>query len=207
MVNLSKYYEEHWKTKKGGWKPWFDNILENISKGSNILEVGCGKGILLNTLKKKKDCKVTGVDIISKPDSIDFPFFTVDIDSEPLPFDSDSFDYVICTEVLEHLFNPEKAIDELARVSKDKLLISIPNTRYVGYSVRLLFFGVFYSLQSKDHLNFWTSKDFISILKSKNLIVLKYEGVKEKKWGFLSRIFPDLFSGIIVYFASKKEKS
>ena len=44
------------------------------------------------------------------------PFFEVDLES--LPFDQDSYDFVFCSHVLEHLDNPGAAIRELMRVGK-----------------------------------------------------------------------------------------
>lgn len=39
----------------------------------------------------------------------------------------DSFDLVIASEVLEHLEQPEKALDEILRISKKYILVSVPN--------------------------------------------------------------------------------
>ncbi len=204
-MDLSNYYEQYWKKKKESWKPWFDPIIDAIPEGSNVLEVGCGKGTLLKALREIKKCKVTGVDIIPKPDSIDFPFYSVDIDDSPLPFGDNEFDYVISTEVLEHLFNPEKAIDEFSRTSSGKIIISIPNLRYIGLSFRILFVGSFNRLQPKEHIRFWTPKDFVSLLESRGVKVDKYEGVKMGKWGGLSKALPDLFSDVVVYHIKKTE--
>jgi 2-polyprenyl-3-methyl-5-hydroxy-6-metoxy-1,4-benzoquinol methylase len=41
----------------------------------------------------------------------------------------ETFDYVVCTEVLEHIENWEKALDILKNITNKKLLISVPNER------------------------------------------------------------------------------
>jgi 2-polyprenyl-3-methyl-5-hydroxy-6-metoxy-1,4-benzoquinol methylase len=41
----------------------------------------------------------------------------------------EAFDYVTCTEVLEHLENWEEALEILKSITKKKLLISVPNER------------------------------------------------------------------------------
>jgi SAM-dependent methyltransferase len=48
--------------------------------------------------------------------------------SEPLPFEDDSFDTVLCTQVLEHVGNAELAMGEIARVLKPggHALITVP---------------------------------------------------------------------------------
>ena len=53
----------------------------------------------------------------------------MDVDSEDLPFDSESFDLVVLSEVMEHLRFPQKALREVARVLRPagRLIGSVPN--------------------------------------------------------------------------------
>ena len=46
-----------------------------------------------------------------------------------IPFDKNTFDYVICTEVIEHTVNPKQAVKELSRVLKPGgiLILTVPN--------------------------------------------------------------------------------
>ena len=45
-----------------------------------------------------------------------------------IPVEDNSFDYILCTEVLEHIFNPENATSELIRILKPKgsILFTMP---------------------------------------------------------------------------------
>jgi len=54
-------------------------------------------------------------------------------DAENLPFKDGYFDKVLCAETLEHLLNPAKALFELARVSKDLLVITVPTLTPLYY--------------------------------------------------------------------------
>lgn len=51
----------------------------------------------------------------------------------PLPFDDDSFDVVICTDVMEHLENKHQLAREIARVSRKGVIVSLPNTQHRRY--------------------------------------------------------------------------
>lgn len=63
-------------------------------------------------------------------------FFNLD-SGEQLPLKENSFDLVLCTDVLEHLENIHFVFDELCRISNRYIMISLPNPHsYLGiYSV------------------------------------------------------------------------
>ena len=55
------------------------------------------------------------------------PDLTINVGSVyDLQYEADSFDLVVCMEVLEHLERPEAALEELCRVSRRWLLLSVP---------------------------------------------------------------------------------
>lgn len=105
-------------------KNTIDTIPENVE---SLLEVGCGDGRIINRLKGKYE-KICGLDISKKAlDYVETP--KVQGTLENLPFADKSFDIVICCEVLEHLPYTiyKKAVKEIERVSKEYILISVPN--------------------------------------------------------------------------------
>lgn len=51
-------------------------------------------------------------------------------DAHKLPFKDKSFNTVYCFHVLEHCFNPSKVIKELIRVTKNRVILAIPNYDY-----------------------------------------------------------------------------
>ncbi len=114
----------------------FNNLLNKSSLNSKkLLEVGCGMGYF-SAKAYELGANVTGVDIgdrLIKKSKKRVPKgkFQVATASD-LPFDNNSFDIVICTEVLEHIDNQDKAINELIRVlaKKGKLVITTPNKIY-----------------------------------------------------------------------------
>ena len=84
-----------------------------------VLDVGCDVRTLAK-LRPKLD--YFGIDAGGTPD------LTVDLEKNPkLPFEDRRFDVVVCAEVLEHLDNLHQVFGELVRVSRDKLIISLPN--------------------------------------------------------------------------------
>jgi ubiquinone/menaquinone biosynthesis C-methylase UbiE len=53
----------------------------------------------------------------------------VDAMVENLPFGDRSFDTVLCTHVLEHILDYRKAIAELRRITRRRLIIVVPRER------------------------------------------------------------------------------
>lgn len=84
-----------------------------------VLDVGCFEAPLRKLLT---GCEYFGVDIAGNPDM----FLNLDT-ADALPFADGSYDCVMCIEVLEHLENLHHIFDELARISRRDVLVSLPN--------------------------------------------------------------------------------
>lgn len=84
-----------------------------------ILDVGCDKAYLKSLIPA---VEYTGVDIGGTPDL----FLNLD-KIEKLPFPDDTFDVVVCTDVLEHLDQLHLMFEELIRVAKGVVILSLPN--------------------------------------------------------------------------------
>lgn len=59
-------------------------------------------------------------------------------DAHRLPFKDNSFDLVLCSEVLAHLPNPKEAFIEVARLSREYLLVSVASENLFYYFARRL---------------------------------------------------------------------
>jgi ubiquinone/menaquinone biosynthesis C-methylase UbiE len=88
----------------------------NFLEGS-VLDVGCGEAYL----KKYVTGEYVGVDIAGNPD------ISVDLEKGKIPFKDDSFDCVVCTDVLEHIDDIHKVFVELTRVTNKYVILSLPN--------------------------------------------------------------------------------
>ena len=84
----------------------------------SVLDVGCGAARHLAGLLVPGD--YLGVDIAGDSD------LRVDLE-EPLPFETGSFDSVVCMDALEHVDRLHAAFDELCRVSRRYVIIGLPN--------------------------------------------------------------------------------
>jgi len=134
----------HWEQiSKSIWKrnifvvARYELILDLIGqeiKNKNILDVGCGDGVI-SYLLAKNGAKVVGIDNskiainFAKEKCRDLKNVEFLVASAyKLPFESKIFDYIVSSEVIEHLNNPDKMLYEVKRVwnGKGKIIITTP---------------------------------------------------------------------------------
>lgn len=103
--------------------------------GPSVCDVGCGLGGLLRRIRRAKDgpLELTGVDFVAH-DGLDDGIRFVTAQIEDLPFPDATFDTVICTHVIEHILDYRRAIAELRRVTRRRLIVVVPREREFRYS-------------------------------------------------------------------------
>lgn len=155
----------------------FYSSLISLTKPLNpitILDAGCGEGFTMDKLTRfGVGRKIEGVEYSKEAILLGKKLFPNLIFKEgsayELPYKNNSFDLVVCTEVLEHLNQPEKALSEALRTSKKYVLISVPNEPFfmLGNFIRgknLLHLG-----NDPGHINHWTIVSFLNFLKKNGL--------------------------------------
>ncbi len=113
------FLKRHWHTLKVNT---FKELTIDL-KPKTILDDGCASGRMANEVSKIfPKAKVSAVDVYQK--ALDFGkknYKHIKLrkaDAHKLPFRANTFDLVINYEVIEHLVNPEKALQEMKRVVK-----------------------------------------------------------------------------------------
>lgn len=134
--------------------------LAKALRSDSILDVGCGEGFTMDKLSKNQiGQKIEGIEYSKDAIAFGKKLFPNLIFKEgsiyKLPYKDNSFDLVICTEVLEHLEEPTKALKEILRISKRYLIISVPNEPLFMLSNFLR--GKNFSRLGNDegHINHW----------------------------------------------------
>ena len=85
--------------------------------GGNLIDIGCGNKPYKNLFKHCKS--YIGLEIESEnKNSADFTY-----DGKNFPFEDETFDSAVCSEVLEHVFEPNQFLKEVNRVLKKNGLI------------------------------------------------------------------------------------
>lgn len=126
---------------------------ENKGDPIRLLDVGCGKGVFLRDfvqgLKSRWDIQpasITGVDIVRSSENVfdeissQMCFVEMNLDGNALPLEDNSFDFISCNHVLEHIFETEKLVKEFRRVLAPRglCIIAVPNI--AAWMNRITFF-------------------------------------------------------------------
>jgi len=140
-----------------------------------LLDIGVGDGVyekLLPTPVRGR-LKIYGIDISSNQLLRAKPFLkvgkVVDLNVQKIPYKKNFFDIVLVSELLEHVFFPEKIISEALRVLKKDgyLIITYPNSGALQLRLSLFFWGRSPLLNypaNQEHIRFFDKSDILTIL-------------------------------------------
>ncbi|MEH2051630.1 class I SAM-dependent methyltransferase [Nostoc sp.] len=137
--SFTDYYEKY--VTHGPWKDESHLVYQDIIShicfiNGNVLEIGCGTASIL-TNKKILHSSYTGIDFSEKlinnnqalyPDA----HFLQLTDPNKLPFESNTFDFVLSVYVLEHTVFPHLFLDEVNRVLKKGGVLCVVCPNFLG---------------------------------------------------------------------------
>ena len=142
-------FDENWHrviSKKSSWLNYTHErrlqVIDSlVDENGLLLDIGAGDGGILFYVTERKIEFSIGIDISEKMIKLtkhlmqERDISNVDLliaDAENLPFSNNSFDVVYCAATIEHTPNPERVIQEMARVVKNgkKIIVITPNPIY-----------------------------------------------------------------------------
>lgn len=197
-------YETYWNRRASNQRPpRFRVIASEIESETSVLDLGCGNGNFLAVLRdcghRGPSCGVDGsataVELARAQGFVADVHDLLDPEWKPAA----EVDYIVASEVLEHLPEPEFLLTRIAASCRRGILISVPNTGYYRHRLRLLAgrFPIQWEWFPGEHLRYWTVADFREWADCLGLHVEKVIGAA----GFpvLCRLMPSLFAEQVVY--------
>jgi methionine biosynthesis protein MetW len=207
LVNYDTYWDHKAKTGLGQLSEWrlrraqvFTRLVE---AGDRVLDLGVGDGALLRYMLEHKPLDAHGLDV--SPKAVAFcreqglNVELADLNQPIVQFLQPPYDYIILSEIIEHLPDPESLLNDLRPHVRKGLIVSVPNTGFYQHRLRLLFgrFPLQWVVTPGEHLRFWTRIDFHWWGAQMGFVITRevpYEGTPG-----LRNIWPGMFAAAFVY--------
>jgi methionine biosynthesis protein MetW len=219
-LNEFKDYDEYWEKRQAGSGQAatgqvlhrYVTIADRLQPNTRLLDIGCGEGAFLKYVRSRwPQSQVVGADIsaqaIAHVRDAGLEGIVMDV-SQPLREQiQGKFDDVVLMEVIEHVPDAEELVRQVIALQPQRIFITIPNIGYIMHRLRLFFGGRFpitmVLCHMKEHLRFWTEKDFRQWAEVMQLEVVQVTG-QERDYHdaltkFLIRLNPGFFAAQLVY--------
>lgn len=181
-------YFNKYETQNIIYKKLTNRFLEHLlllipeNKPLSILELGCGEGYLASKIIERRNVKIyRGIDIDAAlikmanemNPSAEFKVASIYDLNE---YVGESFDIVLCSEVLEHLYEPEKALQQFSQINSSCFVLSVPNEPLWSFlnMIRLKYWKNWGN--TPGHVQNWSVKSFKKVV-SRNLKVVEHKAV------------------------------
>ena len=163
------------------------------AEARTILDIGCGGGSLGKLLKERQTAVVVGCELDEHAaerasDVLDRVVVGNIENVNECDFDADSFDCVVCADVLEHLRDPAAALRRIHGWLKPdgQVVLSLPNARHHSVVTSLLAGNWTYEaagLLDDDHVRFFTRREIEKLLFRCGFEIEHREGVPGSGYG------------------------
>jgi len=190
----------------------YELIESLVEPDSTVLDIGCGDGRLLANLVRDKNVKGKGIELDQELvlDCIcrRLPVIQQDVEQGLSYYADKSFDYVILSQTVQTLKEPQKVFEELLRVGK-KVIVSFPNFAHWRCRTQLLLHGkapitrqLPFGWHDSPNIHFLSLKDFDELCRRLGVKVEKKLPLSKRRLRPVSFV-PNLFAEQVVYVTSK----
>jgi methionine biosynthesis protein MetW len=192
-------------------------IASLIEEKSRVLDLGCGRGDLLEFLKINKHIEGYGIEkneqkaiyCIERGLSV----LRGDINEETMDYADKTFDYVILSETLQQVFNPEYIINEMMRIG-EKGIVSFPCFSHLSIKLQLFFTSkapvteeLPYEWYNTPNIRVVTLKDFRIFCAKNKIDILKELAITphhQATTGKIIRFLPDWFAKYGIFLLTRQ---
>jgi methionine biosynthesis protein MetW len=180
-------------------------IASWIRRGSRVLDLGCGEGELLSHLISNREVRGSGIeqneDKVAHCIHQGLTVLQGDINLEIDDYPDDAFDYVILSQTLQQVYEPDVLIRSMLRIGKTGV-VSFPNFSHWRIRLQLLTSGFApvtrqlpYQWYDTPNIRVITLKDFRKFVDEMGLIVIREAAIgtqSEDRYGKILRWQPNL---------------
>lgn len=188
----------------------FDRVVQWVSPGARVLDLGCGDGALLARLREDRGVQAYGLEIdmdnIARCVARGVNVIQADLDQGLSEFDTASFDTVILLQTLQAVRYPARLLREMLRVGREGV-VTFPNFGHWRARVQLGMNGrmpVTPAMPSQwyetENIHLFTLADFDALCRKEGIQVVERATLNaERRQSFMSGLWPSLFSELAIY--------
>lgn len=150
---------------------------------TSVLDVGCASGWFLSEIAKSyPKARYAGIDKYRKAISYGQKRYKslmlLHEDAHKLPFAENSFDLIICTEVLEHVTEPRRVLNEIKRVLKPNgiAIIEMDSGNFLFRLAWYWWTNIRKGVWRDAHLHLFTTRKLSKMLESDGFVISKKKG-------------------------------
>jgi len=119
-------------------------IAEMVTRGSRVLDIGCGDGGLLRILSEKHDVDGRGIELsqqgVNACVAQGLSVIQGDADRDLVYYPDGAFDFVILSQTIQATRRPKEVLEQLLRIGRH-VIVSFPNFGHWKMRTQLLFKG------------------------------------------------------------------
>ena len=182
-------------------------IASWIAPGSRVLGLGCGEGDLLLWLKQHRQVIERGIELkesrVVKCIEKGISVLQGDINTEITDYPDQAFDYAICSQTLQQVYDPVSLIQSMLRVA-GKCVVSFPNFGHLRIRSQLMVTGCApvtrelpYEWYNTPNIRVLSLKDFENFARQAGFTILKKAAINTKNHqmeGKIVTFFPNLLA-------------
>lgn len=172
-------------------------IVKSQKKGFTVLDLGCGDGATLWALQKKgflKNAqKIVGVDISQErcqnlEKNIKGAMAICADASKVAKLKDETFDVIICSQLIEHIRDEVALLDEVQRLLKGKGYFYLSTIMKKWYGIWLHRYQGRFLIDPSHRREYSSIEEVVSLFKNKKLKIIKKK-IKPVKFGFIDLLF------------------
>jgi methionine biosynthesis protein MetW len=191
-------------------------IASLIKERGRVLDLGCGNGELLKYLVERQHVDGYGIEIDEREviECVEKGLSVLqgDLNEETRSFADQSFDYVILSQTLQQVYDPEKVIEEMLRIGK-KGIVSFPCFNHIAIKIQLLLTNrapmteeLPFEWYDTPNIRVITLRDFRIFCAKRRIKILKEIAISthyKATTGKIVRWLPDWFAKYGIFFISR----
>lgn len=162
--------------------------LPYIENGEEVLDFGCGTGLIAKYICDRKKIKMNLLDITDKRNETNLKIKVYD--GKKAPYKDGSFDAVLAIFVLHHSGKPEEVLKEITRITRNRIIIleDLIYTRFdrliltIWHTIPTILFGgkMFFNFKTDQELKIQFNKLGLKIVATEDFRFPSIKPTKER---------------------------